>query len=68
MGKRDESGIRLKDIKGYNKKYHFNHGKPWTCSEINYILNEKNTLVSTSLSLGRSASAIIMMRYLHSNN
>lgn len=68
MSKRDESGVRLKDIKGYNEKYHFNHGKPWTCSEVDYILSTDHSLVFMSLSLGRSASAIVMMRYLQKNN
>lgn len=64
MGKRDESGVKLDEIKTYNENYHFNHGKPWTCSEIAYILSTSHSLVFMSLSLGRSASAIVMMRYL----
>lgn len=62
MGKRDESGIKLKDIKTYNKKYHFNHKKDWTSLELNYILNTNDTFVTMSLSLGRTASTISMKR------
>lgn len=62
MGKRNESGLMFKEIKTYNEKYHFNHGKEWTIFELDYILNTNDTFITMSLSLGRSASTISFKR------
>lgn len=51
-------GIKLKDVKGYNPKYHDNHGKGWTTEEIEYVKTSQETLVAMSLFLGRSANTI----------
>lgn len=58
MSKRDESGIKLSDIKCYNPQYHYNHGTDWTTSEIEYITTSCDSLVTMSLTLGRTAATI----------
>ncbi|MBC2856797.1 hypothetical protein H3N56_10335 [Cetobacterium sp. 2A] len=62
MIKKDESGIKLKDVKCYNSKFHDKHSVGWTTNEVEYITTTKDTLVVMSLTLGRTAGAVCQMR------
>lgn len=55
-------GVKLSEVKTFNKKYHDNHNKNWTTKELVYILESDKPLVELSIELGRSTNAICQKR------
>lgn len=55
-------GVKLSEVKTFNKKYHDNHNKNWTTKDLMYILESDKPLAELSIELGRSANAICQKR------
>ena len=55
-------GVKLSEVKKFNKKYHDNHNKNWTTRDLMYILESDKPLAELSIELGRSANAIHQKR------